>query len=96
MTRQDDLYGLGAGGFISHGNRSRCSIPRTAARAVAQALLSRCSLELDLMLACDRRATSGVFEIVWLWGDPRRNEFLEVSAEVPEGEIGRASCRERV
>jgi len=85
MSLQDALREHGATGFVVQGNRSRCSISRTAARGVAQSLLSRFSLELYLMLASDRRATKGAFEILWLWADPRRNSFVEVTTDVPEG-----------
>ena len=86
MSLQDALREHGATGFVSRGNRSRCSIPRTAAGGVARSLLTRFSLELYLMLAGDRRARSGAFEILWLWADPRRNTFLEITADVPEGD----------
>jgi len=55
-------------------------------RGVARLLLSSYAMDLELMLACDRRARKGAFEIVWLWADRGRNEFLELTAEVPEGE----------
>ncbi len=84
MMLQEALREHGATGFVSQGSRHRCAIPRTAARVVAQTLLSRFSLDLGLMLASDRRTRTGAFEIVWLWADTRRNEFLEVTAEVPE------------
>ena len=86
MTLQDALREHGAAGFAARGNRRHCTIPRTAARAVAQTLLTRFSLELYLMLAEDRRRRTGGFGVAWLWADPRKNEFIEVSAEVPEGD----------
>jgi len=84
MTLQEALREHGASGFASRGTLGRCVIPRNAARGVARLLLSSFSMDLELMLACDRRARKGVFEIVWLWGDRSKNEFLELTAEVPE------------
>ncbi len=86
MTLQETLREHGAGGFASKGNLRRCAIPRAAARGVARLLLSSFSLDLELMLACDRRARKGAFEIVWLWADRSKNEFLELTADVPEGD----------
>jgi len=84
MTLHETLRDLGATTFSSNGNRRRCSIPRAAARAVARTLVTTFSYELYLILASDPRERTGSFEVVWLWADPRANEFLEVAAGVPE------------
>jgi Ni,Fe-hydrogenase III large subunit/Ni,Fe-hydrogenase III component G len=86
MRLQDALREHGATGFTERGNRHRCDIPRTSARAVAETLLTRFSFELYLMLAEDRRHRAGGFGVTWIWADPRKDQLIEVSAEIPEAD----------
>ena len=86
MTLAKSLQEHGATDLAARGNVLRCVLPLAGVRSVARMLLSRFGLELELMLANDRCAATGSFEIVWLWADRSRNEFLEITATVPRQE----------
>ena len=84
MTLEESLQEQGATDLAARGNILRCILPRAGMKNVARMLLSRFGMELELMLANDRRAATGAFDIVWLWADRSRNEFLEITAAVPD------------
>ena len=84
MNLETTLREHGATGLAMQGNVARCVLPRAAVKSLARLLLSRFALDLELMLANDRRPRSDGFEVVWLWADRSRNEFLEITAAVPD------------
>lgn len=84
MSLDRSLREQGATDLAARGNVLRCTLTRPEVRGVARMLLSRFGMELELMLANDRRAATGAFEILWLWADRGRNEFLEITASVPD------------
>jgi Ni,Fe-hydrogenase III large subunit/Ni,Fe-hydrogenase III component G len=83
---RETLEALGAASFAEAGTTLRAVLPRDSVRPAAQALLSRFSFDLCLMLANDRRADRAVFEIVYLFADPTADRFVEATVAVPAAE----------
>ena len=83
---REDLARLGGEAIAAQGKILRCALPRQAVRPAAVHLLSRAGLDLDLMLAEDRRGDRGAFQIVYLFGDRRRDAFVEITVAIPPEE----------
>ncbi|HKZ77430.1 MAG TPA: NADH-quinone oxidoreductase subunit C [Pyrinomonadaceae bacterium] len=74
--------------LITRGNELHCQIERGAAPRLAGLLRAQFHAELILMVANDRRADKGVFEMHYLFANARENWFLHATEELaPEEPI---------
>jgi Ni,Fe-hydrogenase III large subunit/Ni,Fe-hydrogenase III component G len=71
-----------AGLEVKRGNELHCRIARGDAPRLAEILRRDFQTELTLMLAVDRRADKGVFEIHYLFANGRENWSLHVTEEL--------------
>lgn len=67
---------------IVRGNELHCRIARGDAPRLGEILRREFQTELMLMLACDRRAERGVFEIHYLFANHLQNWFLHATKEL--------------
>jgi Ni,Fe-hydrogenase III large subunit/Ni,Fe-hydrogenase III component G len=67
---------------ITRGNELHCRIQRGAAPRLANLLRADFHAELVLMVANDRRADKGVFEINYLFANARENWFVHATKEL--------------
>lgn len=68
---------------LKRGNELHCRIARGDAPALSELLRRDFQTELILMVANDRRADKGVFEIHYLFANGRDNWFLHATEELP-------------
>jgi len=68
---------------LAHGNEMHLRVSRHEIIRLAQMLHDEFQAELILMLANDRRAARGVFEVVYLFANRRENWFAHVTVDVP-------------
>jgi Ni,Fe-hydrogenase III large subunit/Ni,Fe-hydrogenase III component G len=78
-SRVDDIH-------ITRGNELHCRIQRGAAPRLAGLLRAEFQAELVLMVANDRRAEKGVFEINYLFANDRENWFVHATKELTREE----------
>lgn len=79
----EHLKGRAKDVMIKRGNELHCRIARGGdAVALAEFLRRDFNAELILMVANDRRADKGVFEIHYLFAQPRENWFLHATKEL--------------
>ena len=71
---------------IIRGKELHCQIQRGAAPRLANLLRAEFHAELVLMVANDRRADKGVFEIHYLFANARENWFVHASKELTRAE----------
>jgi Ni,Fe-hydrogenase III large subunit/Ni,Fe-hydrogenase III component G len=71
---------------ITRGNELHCRIQRGAAPRLAGLLRGEFHAELVLMVANDRRADKGVFEIHYLFANARENWFVHATKELTREE----------
>jgi Ni,Fe-hydrogenase III large subunit/Ni,Fe-hydrogenase III component G len=67
---------------IKRGNELHCQIARADAPALARFLRRDFDAELILMVANDRRADKGIFEVHYLFSNNRENWFLHATKEL--------------
>jgi Ni,Fe-hydrogenase III large subunit/Ni,Fe-hydrogenase III component G len=77
------LRGFHAHSFTERNMSLRFEVPREHAAAAAAALMQEYTLELSLMLANDRRADRGVYEIYYLLTQSSENWFAQMRIDVP-------------
>jgi len=84
---RDDLESrlkhYGARSFVARDRTVAFEAPRNHAAAAAAALISDCGCELSLMIAVDRCAGRGSFQVFYLFSHPSEPWFAEMSVEVP-------------
>ena len=68
---------------VARANELHCQLARGAAPRLAQRLRTDFQTELALMVANDRRADQGVFEVHYLFANPRGNWFLHATEQLP-------------
>jgi Ni,Fe-hydrogenase III large subunit/Ni,Fe-hydrogenase III component G len=78
-SRVDEIH-------IARGNELHCRIQRGAAPRLANLLRAEFHTELVLMVANDRRADEGVFEIHYLFANARENWFVHATKELTREE----------
>ncbi len=76
------ISGLG----VRRGNELHCAIEGGTALPLAALLRSAFGAELWLMVASDRRAERGAFEVSYLFAQARENWFLHAAKSVPAGD----------
>lgn len=76
------LKGRATGVEVKRGNELHCRIVRGDAPALAELLRHDFNAELILMVANDRRADRGVFEVHYLFAQSRENWFLHATKEI--------------
>ncbi len=81
---QTVLSPLEAANFLSKPAAVWFQVPRERVIEAAGALMEDFSLELSLMIANDRCADLGCFQIFYLFSHPRENWFAQMSIEVPQ------------
>src|SRR5262245_60072750 len=67
---------------VKRGNELHCGIVRADEPALAEFLRQDFNAELILMVANDRRADKGVFEVHYLFAQDRENWFLHATKEI--------------
>src|SRR6266545_7027349 len=67
---------------VKRGNELHCRLARADAPALAEFLRRDFNAELILMVANDRRADKGVFEIHYLFAQSRENWFLHATKDL--------------
>ena len=79
------LEGRATDARIKRGNELHCRIVRADAPALAEFLRRDFNAELILMVANDRRADKGVFEVHYLFANDREDWFLHATKDdIPE------------
>ncbi len=78
------LKDSGAHSFDAHRSTLNFQIPRENAAAAAVALMKDFSVELSLMVANDRCADLGCFEISYLFSQAQENWFAHMTTMVPQ------------
>ncbi len=79
-----DRLGIALGGLqVVRGNELHGVIDGAVVPALAETLRAAFGAELALMVGDDRRAERGVFEVHYLFEQPRGNWFLHATAAVP-------------
>jgi len=68
---------------VRRGNELHVTLARGAAASLAKLLRADFDAELQLMVATDRRADKGVFEVHYLFGNDRANWFVHATKAVP-------------
>ncbi len=68
---------------VRRGNELHCRLARGAAPQLAQLLRSQFQTELALMVANDRRADLGCFEVVYLFANDAHDWFLHAVEQLP-------------
>jgi Ni,Fe-hydrogenase III large subunit/Ni,Fe-hydrogenase III component G len=76
---------------VKRGNELHCRIARAGALTLAELLRRDFNAELILMVANDRRADRGVFEVHYLFAQSRENWFLHATKDIPPGRPSIAS-----
>lgn len=71
---------------VIRGNELHCGIQRGAAPLLASLLRAEFSADLILMVAGDRRADKGVYEVSYLFGNSREDWFVHATKEVSHEE----------
>src|SRR5215468_6800971 len=77
------LKGRATDVLVKRGNELHCRIMRADAPALAEFLRRDFNAELILMVANDRRADKGVFEVHYIFAQDREDWFLHATKDVP-------------